>query len=187
MGLGKQSSDYWCGWCLLYWSSISYNGHGITVTVITFYLLSFVFFLKAPRSTGESCKILDAHADRTQRKRGCPSSLGMRHTEVLTPPRTHAHTPWRTPQHPREHCSQCEPSVELRSNAGGRRPSGQPYQRACSALALLSFVVANFSQHISFPILGVAKFWGQFKHANLLLLSILLGATDTVTGPFVSD
>ena len=51
---------------------------------------------------------------------------------------------------------------------------------------LLSFV-ANFSQHISFPILGVAKFWGQFKHANLHLLSILLGATDTVTGPFVSD
>ena len=90
----------------------------------------FCFFLKAPRSTGESCKILDAHADRTQHKRGCPSSLGTRHTEVLTPPRTHAHTPWRTPQHPREHCSQCEPSVELRSNAGGRRPSGQPYQRA---------------------------------------------------------
>jgi len=172
MGLGKQSSDYWCGWCLLYWSSISYNGHGITVTVITFYLLSFVFFLKAPRSTGESCKILDAHADRTQHKRGCPSSLGTRHTEVLTPPRTHAHTPWRTPQHPREHCSQCEPSVELRSNAGGRRPSGQPYQRATRAFTLRKVYRVSLWgawQSLLWPVymaLFSSKFFSRFSIAS---------------------
>ena len=59
---------------------------------------SFFFVLKAPRSTGESCKILDAHDDRTQRRRSCPRSLGTRNTEVYAH-HTHQHTRTR-PQHP---------------------------------------------------------------------------------------
>jgi len=53
----------------------------------------YMFFFKAPRSTRESCKISSAHADRTQRRRGCPSSLGTHHTEALTSHvHTHSHT-----------------------------------------------------------------------------------------------
>ena len=52
-----------------------------------------LFFLKAPRSTGESCKISGTHVDRTQRRRDCPSSLGTHHTAALTPLHTHTHTP----------------------------------------------------------------------------------------------
>ena len=61
------------------------------IVPIPTYRFSLKFFLKAHRSTGESYKILSAHANRTQRKRGYPSSLGTRHTAVLTP--QHTHTP----------------------------------------------------------------------------------------------
>ena len=47
------------------------------------------FFLKHPGALGNHIRILGTHVDRIQRRRDCPSSLGMRHTEVLTP---HAHT-----------------------------------------------------------------------------------------------
>ena len=51
-----------------------------------------LLFLKAPRSTGQSRKILGAHADRTQRRQVCPSNLGMRQAAALTPLHTtHAH------------------------------------------------------------------------------------------------
>ena len=69
---------------------------------------SCFFFLKAPRSTRKSCKILDAHADRTQRRRGCPSSLGTRHTE------THAHLHTHTHAHPHTGLStRCDTSVAI--------------------------------------------------------------------------
>ena len=48
------------------------------------------FFFKAPKSTGELCKILGVHADRTQCRQNYSGSLGTRHTAALTPQYTHA-------------------------------------------------------------------------------------------------
>jgi len=53
------------------------------------------FFLKHPGALGNHIRILGTHVDRTQRRRGCPSSLGTRHTEALTlhaRARTHTHS-----------------------------------------------------------------------------------------------
>ena len=47
-----------------------------------------IFFLKASGALGSHVKFLDARIDRTQCRRGCPSSLGTRYTEKLTPPHT---------------------------------------------------------------------------------------------------
>ena len=63
-----------------------------TYTLIWWSTPVCTFFLKHPRALGSHVRILDAHVDRTQRRRGCPSSLGTRHTEVLTP-HAHAHPP----------------------------------------------------------------------------------------------
>ena len=53
----------------------------------------YYFFWKHPGALGSHLKILGAHVDRTQCRRGCPSSLGTRHTEALTPhARTHTHS-----------------------------------------------------------------------------------------------
>jgi len=57
-----------------------------------------IFFWKHPGALGSHLKILGAHVDRTKRRRGCPSSLETRHTEVLTP---HTHTLTLAPVIPR--------------------------------------------------------------------------------------
>ena len=61
------------------------------------------FFLKAPRSTRESCKIS---------RRGCPSSLGTRHTEDAHH-YTHTHT---------QHTRTQSPGTQVRT--GARTPAG---------------------------------------------------------------
>jgi len=185
MGLGKQSSDYWCGWCLLYWSSISYNGHGITVTVITFYLLSFVFFWKHPGALGSHVRFWTptlTGLNTNEAVRVVSKRAILRYSHHHAHKHTHhdAHLSTRGNTVPR-----ANPALSCARTRAAGAPAGS-LTNARSSFGVY-FVVANFSQHISFPILGVAKFWGQFKHANLHLLSILLGATDTVTGPFVSD
>ena len=48
-------------------------------------------FLKHTGALGSHIKFLGAHADRTQRRRGCPSSLETHHTAALTPPHTRPH------------------------------------------------------------------------------------------------
>ena len=59
-----------------------------------------IYFFKAPRSTRKSCKILNAHADRTQRRQYYPNSLGMCHTKTHAYLHTPAHTRTHKPQHP---------------------------------------------------------------------------------------
>lgn len=74
-----------------------------------------IIFFKFARSTGPSCKGLGAHTQWTQRRQGCPNSLGTRHTEALTPhTRTHPHARLST---------QWESWVEQGSNP---RPAAPP-------------------------------------------------------------
>jgi len=57
------------------------------------------FFLKAPGAPGSHVRFLDAHANQTQRRRDCLSSLGTRHTEDAhhhTHPAHSLDTPVRT-------------------------------------------------------------------------------------------
>ena len=66
-------------------------GHSVTKTPQPTKTYSRLFFLTL-RSTGESCKILSAHADRTQHRQDYPSSLGTRHTDAHTPPHARTHS-----------------------------------------------------------------------------------------------
>ena len=72
--------------------------------------IRFLFFFKAPRAFGSHVRFLGAHADRTQRRRGCPSSLGTRHTEDA-----HHHT---HPAHMHAHC------LDTQVRSGARTPAG---------------------------------------------------------------
>jgi len=68
----------------------------------------FVFFLKYPGALGSHVRFLDAHVDRTQRRRGCPSSLETRHTEDA-----HHHT----------HSTHAH-SLDTQVQTGARTPAG---------------------------------------------------------------
>jgi len=70
------------------------------------------FFLKAPGALGSHVRFLDAHANQTQRRRDCLSSLGTRHTEDA-----HHHT------HPAHMHTASIPRCERGSNPRRYTPS----------------------------------------------------------------
>ena len=69
------------------------------------------FFLKVPRALRSHIRFLDAHANRTQRRRNCPRNLRTRYIQTRTPPHTRLSTQVRTGFEPPPASSQ--PRVSL--------------------------------------------------------------------------
>ena len=131
-------------------------------STLIFCCVLLCFFFKAPRSTGESCKILGAHADRTQHRRGCPSSLETRHTKAHAHLHTHARTPTHRPQHPVWH-QRCDHGG---SNAGGQPRNRERYHRATGSFACSSLWPPHlFTMHM-LQMQRAPRLTYQMRHAE---------------------
>ena len=99
-------------------------------TLFTFFSLKNTkLFFENTQSTGESCKILDAHTNRTQCRRDCPSNLETRNTE------THAHLHTHMHAHPHTGLnSRCDTSVAMDGRLAGSlaaaRATAEPLARS---------------------------------------------------------